>query len=224
MLTSRKLNGENMGNKIPIFLFFLLFIIGCTTYDYEVCNGNDCKRYVGYAVQPSVQTEKICNPDWVRDQAISECEEIPTNQLLSKTGTNKAICNGYSINGNDFVDNWWNAEGLIDECEMPINSNMQFIFKQHDQTIRSHTGTMQIKIDAVNFDRDYKALQVFIAEDSDNNNLPDSWMYCGNVDDIQGYSTKIIRCSGAELKFIKLVNAGWNKGSLFIDNFEVLKV
>jgi len=155
--------------------------------------------------------------------AMSECEDVPVNRLLFKGGTNKTICNGYNAGGSTFTDNWWNAEGLIDNCEMPVNSNMQFIFKQHDQSIRSHTGVIQIKIDALNYNN-YKALQIFTAEDSNNDNLPDNWKHCGNVDGIYGRSTKIIQCSGTNLKFIKLVNAEWNKGSLFIDNVEVLKI
>ena len=214
----------------------MLLIIGCVqNYDYEVCEQINkdysemaqCHRVkINNIIQPSTQTEKICVPDFEEAKkfgAMSECEDVPVNRLLFKGGTNKTICNGYNAGGSTFTDNWWNAEGLIDNCEMPVNSNMQFIFKQHDQSIRSHTGVIQIKIDALNYNN-YKALQIFTAEDSNNDNLPDNWKHCGNVDGIYGRSTKIIQCSGTNLKFIKLVNAEWNKGSLFIDNVEVLKI
>lgn len=216
--------------KLPILFIIILslFLIGCTQYDYEVCNDNVCKRVqLINPVQPSLATERICVPDFEEAKqygARQPCEDVPINRLLLKGGTNKIVCNGKGIvGGSTFVDNYWNSEGLIDGCEMPPKSSMSFIFKQHDQSVRNHTGTIQINIHAINYDNDYKALQVFTGEDNNNDNLPDSWIHCGNVDGITRYSTKIIQCKGTNLKFIKLVNAEWNKGNLYIDNVEVLR-
>ena len=211
--------------KVLFLILGMLFLVGCTAYNYEVCKeGNNCERFqITSITQPSLETQKICNPDWKESGADKECENVPDNQLLKKGGTDKQVCNGHSLSSN-FVDNYWNSEGLIDGCQMPINAKMDFIWKQHDQSIRSHTGTVQIRIDILNFDDDYKALQIFFGEDNNNDNLPDEWKYCGNVDKIKGYSTKYIRCSGTNLKFVRLMNPEWNKGSLFIDEIEVLKV
>ena len=208
------------------YLLLLFVLVGCTAYDYEVCDNNVCKRFPVNVVQPSAETEIICTPDFEEAKiygAKEECITLPLNHLMGKSGTDKPYCNNAPYLGSDYLDNWWNAGGLIDDCEMPPKAEMSFIFKQHDQSIRIYTGTIQIKIDVINYENDYKALQVFTGEDMDNNNLPDSWVYCGNVDKIGSYSTKIIKCKGNNLKFIKLVNAEWNTGSLFIDNVEVLK-
>lgn len=211
---------------IMLLSLFFLATLGTKKYDFEVCDDTGiCKRIpIINIVQPSLETTEICYQ--------GRCENVPINRLLFKGGVNKTICNFYSAGGITFVDNYWNSEGLIDGCEMPVNSNMQFIFKQHDQSIRSHTGMIQVKIDVINYEAEYKALQVFVGEDDKDvnvlgyqvgDNLPNSWIYCGNVDKIKGRSTKLIQCNGTNLKFIKLVNAPWNKGSLFIDNVEILK-
>mgnify|MGYP001567108513 CR=1 FL=1 len=223
-------DGRFLYIAIPILV---LIAISCTNYDYEVCspaNENKigvvdvCQKVqINQIIQPSTETQKICNPNWKESGGRSECEQVPVNMLLLKTGTDKKYCNG-NYNSNDFVDNYWNAEGLIDECEMRPNANMQFIFKQHDQSIRSHTGTIQVRIDILNYNLEFKSLQIFISEDNNNDNLPDEWKYCGNVDEIGGTDTKYIRCNGNKMKFVKIVNAEWNRGSLFIDEIEVLKV
>ena len=211
--------------KKLILLLGLILLAGCTTYDYEVCDSKGkCPRFqINKIIQPSLETQKMCSPNWKESGAKQECEQVPTNQLLLKTGTDKKYCDGHGLSS-DFVDNWWNSEGLIDQCEMPVNSNMQFIFKQHDQSIRSHNGVIQVRINIIDYENENKALQIFTGTDENNDNLPDEWIYCGNVDNIKDYSTKYILCSGDKLKFIKLVNAPWNKGSLFIDEVEVLKV
>lgn len=211
-----------------IIFILIIFIISCAPaynkYSYEICNEkNQCKKVtLNKIITPNSLTEKLCNPNWLRDKANSECENVSVNQLLFKTGTTKILCNHKGVGNTIFVDNWWNAEGLIDDCEMPVNSNMQFIFKQHNQSIKSHTGTIQIKMDLINLNNNYKVLQIFTGEDNNNDNLPDEWKHCGNVYEMTTYSTRIIQCKGVNLKFIKLVNAKWSIGSLFIDNIEVL--
>ena len=194
--------------KKLLFIFGMLFLASCTTYDYEVCNDKivetrngdftqidqyketDCQRVsITNIVQPSLETTRLCNSNWKESGAMHECEDVPANLLLSKGGTNKRICNKIYAIGGIVADNYWNAEGVVDGCEMPPNSNTQWAFKQHDQTFRSHTGTIQIRIDVVNFDNDYKALQIFIGENNNGDGLPDSWVYCGNVDKIYGHST-----------------------------------
>lgn len=209
-------------------IFVSLFLISCTPYSYEVCDSQDkCTRVqITNIVQPSLETTQICNQE--------KCENVPVNRLLFKGGTTKTACNGFSYPFIIFVDNWWNSEGLIDNCEMPPNSNMQFIFKQHDQSIRSHTGSIQIKIDVINPNNNYLVLQIYTGEDNDNNNLPDSWIHCGNIDEINGRATKYIFCNGTSLKFIKIVHASWsyiplneldlNKfPKMYIDNVEILR-
>ena len=207
------------------FIVLVLFlIIRNTQQTYEICDDMGCKRFViDKITQPSMETTEICNPNAIESGAENICEKVPDNRLLFKGGTNKNYCSNAPYLSSHYLDNWWNAEGLIDECEMPPDSNMQFIFKRHDQSIKSHDGTIQIKIDAINYDNNGKALQIFIGEDNNNDNLPDEWKYCGNVDEIRGRNTKYILCNGNNLKFIKLVNAEWNKGNLYIDSIEVLK-
>ncbi|MBS3083323.1 hypothetical protein J4423_00815 [Candidatus Pacearchaeota archaeon] len=122
-----------------------------------------------------------------------------------------------------YVDNWWNANGLIDECEMPPKSDMQFAFKQHDQSFLSHTGTIQVTVTPINYENNYLALQILIAEDKNNDNLPDEWVFCGNVDSIRGKDKRIINCNGTMVEFVKLVNPEWNPSSLYIDYILVLK-
>lgn len=200
-----------------LILLFLLILVGCTQYDYEVCDNKingECKIINIFDVaQPSAETTEICYQ--------GKCENVPNNRLLFKGGTDMTIdCFKDEIT---LINNYWNSEGIINNCEMPVNSTMSFLYKQHDQSIRSHTGTIQIKIDVVNFKNDYKSLQIFTGEDNNNDNLPDFWVYCGNVNKINGRTTKIIRCNGTNLKFVNLKNAQWNEGSLFIDNIEVLK-
>ena len=203
--------------KNILFLLTTLMLIGCANINtYEVCDSKgNCTRVAVERVFPDAVGSQVCYQ--------GKCEFVPANRLLFKEGTDKKYCNGH-YNANDFVDNWWNAEGLIDECEMPVGSNMQFVFKQHNQTIHSYTGTIQVLIQSINYDNDFKALQIFTGEDNDKDNLPDSWIHCGNIDEIQGISAKIIHCKGTNLKFVKMVNAEWNKGSLYIDYLEVLKV
>lgn len=204
---------------------FLLLLVACTpVYEYEVCN-KDCNRFqLKNVAQPSTKTERLCHPDAqeaIKSGARSVCEDVPINLLLNKGGTDKKYCNEAPYLESDYVDNWWNSEGLIDECEMPTNSNMQFIFKMVDSSTRTYTGTIQIKIDAISYDNDGKALQIFTGEDD--GNLPKEWVYCGNVDGINGKTTRYILCKGENLKFIKLVHASWSKGSIFLDKVEVLR-
>lgn len=216
-------------NKKILLIVLAIFLVSCnyTTYEYEVCpsilNEGECDRFQISRILPSVETIEICNPNYLNDGGRSECEQVPSNQLLLKEGTNKKYCNGYYLSS-DFVDNYWNAEGVIDGCEITIGGNEQFTFKRHDQSIISHTGTIQVAIQTINYDLEFKAMQFFIGEDNNNDNLPDSWIYCGNVDEIGGSDIKVIHCSGTNLKFVKLVNAPWNQGSLFLDYIEVLKI
>lgn len=214
---------------IIIAVVALLFLISNKTissFTYEICDDKgECQDItINQITQPSKQTYEICNPDALKSGAKNICEQVPINRLLLKGGTNKKYCNKAPYLAGDYLDNWWNSEGLIDECEIPPQSNMQFLFKQHNQSVRSHTGTIQIKVNIINFENDYKALQILTGEDNNNDNLPDSWVHCGNVDKINGKDVKIIHCTGTNLKFIKLVNAEWNKGSLFMDSVEVLTV
>ncbi|MBI2042957.1 hypothetical protein HYT25_01045 [Candidatus Pacearchaeota archaeon] len=188
-------------------------------YEYEFCNTEGVCNMIAVTevIQPSAQTSNMCNPEGL-------CEDVPVNRLLLKEGTDKKRCSNAPYLSSDYVDNWWNANGLIDECEMPPTSDMQFAFKQHNQTILSHTGTLQISLTILNYENNYLALQILTAEDHNNDNLPDEWTHCGNVDTIKGKTIKIIRCTGTKLKFVKLVNPEWNPSSLFLDRIEVLKI
>ena len=187
-------------------------------YEYETCDNNGACQMIQIdkIVQPSTQITNQCNPEGL-------CEDVPVNRLILKEGTDKKYCSNAPYLKTDYVDNWWNANGLIDECEMPPKADMQFAFKQHNQTLLSYTGTMQISLTILNYGDNYLALQVLTAEDNNRDNLPDAWVHCGNVDTIKGKTIKIVRCTGTNLKFVKLVNPEWNPSTLFIDRIEVLK-
>ena len=187
-------------------------------YEYEICDDNGACQMIQIdkVVQPSTQTANQCNPEGL-------CEDVPVNRLILKEGTDKKHCSNAPYLKTDYVDNWWNANGLIDECEMPPRSDMQFAFKQHNQTILSYTGTIQISLTILNYEDNYLAFQILTAEDRNNDNLPDTWIHCGNVDSIKGKTIKIIRCTGTNIKFVKLVNPEWNPSNLFLDRIEVLK-
>jgi len=187
-------------------------------YEYEICDDNGACQMIQIdkVVQPSTQTANQCNPEGL-------CEDVPVNRLILKEGTDKKHCSNAPYLKTDYVDNWWNANGLIDECEMSPRSDMQFAFKQHNQTILSYTGTIQISLTILNYEDNYLAFQILTAEDRNNDNLPDTWIHCGNVDSIKGKTIKIIRCTGTNIKFVKLVNPEWNPSNLFLDRIEVLK-
>src|SRR3989344_1713836 len=146
-------------------------------YEYEVCDSDfNCKMvFIEKIIEPSNETFRVCKDD-------GSCEDVPINRLLLKHGTDKKFCNNAPYLSDDYIDNWWNANGLIDECEMLPKADMQFAFKQHNQSFLSHTGTIQIPITPINYENNYLALQILIAEDKNNDNLPDSWIFCGNVD------------------------------------------
>ena len=188
-------------------------------YEYEVCDDNhNCKMIsVDRIIQPSEETRKVCKDD-------GSCEDVPINRLLLKHGTDKKYCNNAPYLSDDYVDNWWNANGLIDGCEMPPKADMQFAFKQHNQSFLSHTGTIQITITPINYENNYLALQILIAEDKNNDDLPDEWIFCSNVDSIRGKDKRIINCKGTMVEFVKLVNPEWNPSSLYFDYILVLKV
>src|SRR3989344_1089923 len=181
-------------------------------YEYEICDDNGACQMIQIdkVVQPSTQTANQCNPEGL-------CEDVPVNRLILKEGTDKKHCSNAPYLKTDYVDNWWNANGLIDECEMSPRSDMQFAFKQHNQTILSYTGTIQISLTILNYEDNYLAFQILTAEDRNNDNLPDTWIHCGNVDSIKGKTIKIIRCTGTNIKFVKLVNPEWNPSNLFLD-------
>ena len=98
-------------------------------YEYEVCENDDCRYIqVDKIIQPSEETFNVCNNQ-------SLCEDVPVNRLLLKHGTDKEYCANAPYLASSYVDNWWNANGLIDECEMPPQADMQFAFKQHNGTL-----------------------------------------------------------------------------------------
>jgi len=207
---------------ICLALFSLYFknnILKGYNYEYEICDdNNNCNMVsVEKIIEPSKETIKSCKDD-------GSCEDVPINRLLLKHGTDKKYCSNAPYLSDDYVDNWWNANGLIDECEMPPKSDMQFAFKQHDQSFLSHTGTIQVTVTPINYEDNYLALQILIAEDKNNDNLPDEWVFCGNVDGIRGKDKRIINCNGTMVEFVKLVNPEWNPSSLYIDYILVLKV
>ena len=90
------------------------------TYQYEICTNDNCRYIqVDKIIAPSDETVNLCNYEGI-------CEDVPINRLLLKHGTDKKYCNNAPYLSDDYVDNWWNADGLIDDCEMPPQSNMQF--------------------------------------------------------------------------------------------------
>lgn len=82
-------------------------------YQYEICDDEGiCTMVpVDKVIQPSTHTFNICN-----DKGL--CEDVPINRLLLKEGTDKKYCSNAPYLQTDYVDNWWNANGLIDECEI----------------------------------------------------------------------------------------------------------
>ena len=187
-------------------------------YKYEVCDNNGECRYISIdkIIEPSERTFYVCNKE-------GSCEDVPVNRLLLKHGTDKEYCSDAPYLESSYVDNWWNANGLIDECEMPPRADMQFAFKQHNGTLSSYTGAIQITLTPVNYENNYLALQVMTGEDHNNDDLPDGWIFCGNVDNIKGKDKKIINCNGTNIKFVKLVNPEWNSNSLYFDYILVMK-
>lgn len=203
--TLKDFNFDNFNNKT-------------IAYEYEVCDNKGECRYVAIdkIIEPNFETRNVCN-----NQGL--CEDVPLNRLLLKHGTDKEYCGKAPYLADSYVDNWWNSSGLIDECEMPPKANMQFAFKQHDGTLSNYTGTVQITVTPINYEDNYLALQVLVGEDRNFDNLPDGWIFCGNLDSIRGKDKKIINCSGKNLKFVKLVNPEWNPSSLYLDYILVLK-
>ena len=210
---------------IVLFLFYKnnqtlgdLSMNNLVGYEYEVCSQDGtCEMItIDKIIQPSKETLNVCN-----NQGL--CEDVPVNRLLLKHGTDKKYCSNAPYLESDYLDNWWNENGLIDECEMPPKSDMQFAFKQHNASLSSHTGTVQITITPINYENNYLALQILIGEDNDMDDLPDAWIFCGNVDSIKGKDKKIINCKGTNIKFVKLVNPEWNPSSLYVDYILVLK-
>lgn len=233
-----------------IFLFILVFLFGCTqkeigkenfpfleeltsakkisfniensnndpNYKYEICETNEeCKDIaIERIIEPSKETVYVCNKE-------GSCEDVPVNRLLLKHGTDKEHCADAPYLKSSYVDNWWNANGLIDECEMPPRADMQFAFKQHNGSFSSHTGTIQITLTPINYEENYLALQVLIGEDNNKDELPDGWVFCGNVDSITGKDKKIINCKGTNIKFVKLVNPEWNPSSLYFGYILIMK-
>ena len=187
-------------------------------YQYEVCDsGGDCQYVkIDRIIEPSNETFNVCNKEGL-------CEDVPVNRLLLKHGTNKEYCADAPYLASSYVDNWWNSNGLIDECEMPPRADMQFAFKQHNGTLSSYTGTIQITITPINYENNYLALQVLVGEDNNHDDLPDGWIFCGNVDSIRGKDMRIINCTGTNLKFVKLVSPEWNPSSIYLDYILVLK-
>ncbi|MEK6915461.1 MAG: hypothetical protein AABW89_02890 [Nanoarchaeota archaeon] len=201
-----------------IYNFNTKYYFGNPKYEYEVCDdGGECKYIsIDKIIEPSSYTFNVCN-----NQGL--CEDVPVNRLLLKHGTDKKYCADAPYLASSYVDNWWNSNGLIDECEMPPRADMQFAFKQHNGTLSSYTGTIQITVTPINYERDYLALQVLVGEDNNYDNLPDEWVFCGNVDSIIGKDKKIINCKGTNLKFVKIVNPEWNPSSIYLDYILVLK-
>lgn len=190
-----------------------------TGYEYEICDNSGECRYVAIdnIIEPSEETFYVCNSE-------GSCEDVPVNRLLLKHGTNKQYCSDAPYLEDSYVDNWWNANGLIDECEMPPRADMQFAFKQHNASFSSHSGTIQITVTPINYENSYLALQILVGEDNNNDDLPDGWTFCGNVDSIRGKDKRIINCEGTNMKFVKLVSPEWNQGNLYLDYILIMRV
>src|SRR3990167_2612824 len=94
-------------------------------------------------------------------------DDYYTNEtlLLLKGGTEKQTCTGAPFLKSDYVDNYYNAKGVVDECRMPPNAEMDFIFKQHDKKIRTHSGKIKIVVNSVNTES-HGVLQVLVSNDT----------------------------------------------------------
>ena len=138
-----------------IIASFVLFIFNIknfyfndeVNYEYEICDKEGCRMVpILKIILPSKETFYICNNEGQR------CENVPINRLLLKEGTDKKYCSKAPYLKTDYVDNWWNANGLIDECEMLPKSDMQFAFKLHNQILVSYTGKIQISLTVLNYE------------------------------------------------------------------------
>ena len=170
-------------------------------------------------IPPNEPFTIICNKE-------GSCENVPDNRLLFKSGTNKTKCSNAPYLSSDYVDNPYNFEGdVIDECEITTNSSMIFRFKQHDQSFRNHSGTIQVTITTVNTEP-HGIVQVLTADKSQN------WKECKGISQDciscienipKGRRENKILCEGEELQFIKVLAAPWSPTSIFLDSVEVWK-
>ena len=139
--------------------------------------------------------------------------------LLIKEGTNKTTCPGAPTLQSAYVNNFYYKEGsVIDDCQLTPDSAMIFAFKQHDQSFKKHTGTLEVKITTFNPEA-HQVVQVLTSSGASQGG--GSWEFCGNIEDIPaGLQTKTILCTGKEIGFIKLKNAPWNTKNVYFDRVE----
>ena len=141
------------------------------------------------------------------------------NRLLFKEGVNKTTCSNAPYLESSYVNNWFNAKGeIIDGCEMRQDSEVIFAFKQHDQTFRNHTGTIQVKITTVNLEAG-GAIRLYTSSDGLNES---SWQECREFNNLPAGSNRVITtCDGVELGYIKLRSK--TQTGIFLDKVEVYR-
>ena len=95
---------------------------------------------------------------------------------------------------------------------------MVFAFKQHDQTFRNHTGTIQVKITTVNLEAG-GAIRLYTSSDGLNES---SWQECREFNNLPAGSNRVITtCDGVELGYIKLRSK--TQTGIFLDKVEVYR-
>lgn len=141
------------------------------------------------------------------------------NRLLLKGGVNKTICSNAPYLESSYVNNWYNSYGdIVDGCEMRQDSEVVFGFKQHDQSFRNHTGTIQVKITTVNLE-DGGAIRLYTSSNGLNDSL---WAECREFNNLPAGSNRVITtCDGTELGFLKLRSK--TQTSIFLDTVEAYR-
>jgi hypothetical protein len=141
------------------------------------------------------------------------------NRLLMKEGVNKTTCSDAPYLESSYVNNYFNAHGdVVDGCEMKQDSELIFIFKQHDQSLRNHTGTIQVKITTVNLESG-GAIRLFTSSNGLNES---SWQECREFNNLPAGSNRVITtCDGVEIGYIKLRSK--TQTSIFLDSVEVYR-
>ena len=138
------------------------------------------------------------------------------NRLLLKEGTQYTCGNYHVFDVSAYVNNWWNKEGtILNGCEMLPNSEMLFIFKQHDQSIRTHTGEINIKIRlyAVSDGAD---VEVYYMDKRG------TWFSSGNYADIpKGIYDIETYGDGTEIEFLRFRVHDSSRSNVLVDRVEV---
>lgn len=156
---------------------------------------------------------------------ILKTPEIKVNDdmiLLFKGGKDKQFCSNAPFLKSSYVNNYYNSYGnIIDGCEMRINSEIIFGFKQHDQTFRSHSGVIQVKITTMNLENG-ASFELYTAHNESKGLDISQWNFCRTFKNIPNNSNRVITtCDGEGIGYIKIKSIG--EKSIFLDSVEAYR-